>query len=108
MDLLIDAFQHTIDDLELPLRCRTMPIVKRRIPKRLVEQTFAELLVQLLQAYEFFLVNGRFDSRQRYPPKLARRPNFLWHCHVNAGLVRTDVIAFAHGQALISPPALSA
>src|SRR5271165_1252598 len=29
------------------------------------------------------------------------------HCHVNAGLVRTDRIAFAYGQALISPPPLS-
>ena len=30
------------------------------------------------------------------------------HCHSNSGLVRTDRIAFAYGQALISPPPLSA
>jgi predicted PurR-regulated permease PerM len=30
------------------------------------------------------------------------------HCHVNAGLVRTDRIAFAYGQALISTTPLSA
>ena len=30
------------------------------------------------------------------------------HCHVNAGLVRTDRIAFAYGQAFISTPPLSA
>ena len=29
------------------------------------------------------------------------------HCHSNAGLVRTDRIAFAYGQALISSPPLS-
>ena len=42
-----------------------------------------------------------FDSRD---PPLA----CSGHCHVNAGLERTDRIAFAHGQALISPPPLSA
>ena len=57
----------------------------------------------------FLIISPTHIIRQQWPRgKTPSAGSSGGHCHVNAGLERTDCIAFAYGQAFISTPPLSA